>query len=154
MRGKPVKKRQLESDLVYKSKVVTRMVNTVMKSGKKSTAERIVYAVLGKLASDPKEATVLFEEAVRNVMPKQEVRSRRVGGATYQIPYPLKHERAEALAVRWIVKAAKKKAGKDMSTGLLEELKNAKDGVGDAIKKRDDTHKMAEANRAFSHFRL
>lgn len=154
MRGKSVKKRTLNPDPVYKSKTVQRMINKVMLDGRKNTAEGIVYGVLEKLNEDKKEAAKLFEEAVKNVMPKLEVRSRRVGGATYQVPYPTKHERAEALAVRWIVDAARGKSGKTMAERLFDELKNASEGVGDSIRKRDDTHKMAEANKAFSHFRF
>lgn len=154
MRGKPAKKRQVNPDPIFKSRVVTRLINKVMLDGKKDTAEGVVYGVLKELAEDQKEATRIFEEAVKNVMPKQEVRSRRVGGATYQVPYPLKHERSEALAVRWIVDASRAKKGKPMQKKLLEEIKSAYESTGDAIKKRDDTHKMAEANKAFSHFRL
>jgi small subunit ribosomal protein S7 len=152
MRGKRAKKRPIIPDSLYKSKVVSRMINVVMKDGKKSTAEGIVWGALGKLAEDRKEAVRMFEDAVKNVMPQQEVRSRRIGGATYQVPIPLKHDRSEALAVRWIVQAARNKAGKPMVENLYDELKSAHDGIGDAIKKRDDTHRMAEANRAFAHF--
>jgi len=152
MRGKRAKKRPIEADPIYKSKVVTRMISVVMKGGRKSIAESIVYEALKKLAEDRKEAARIFEEAVKNVMPIQEVRSRRVGGATYQVPMPLKHDRAEALALRWIVGAARNKSGKSMVERFYDELKNAHDGVGDAVKKKDDTHRMAEANRAFAHF--
>lgn len=154
MRSKKVKKREVQADPLYKSFAITRMVNKVMWSGKKSLAEQIVYGALEKLSGDRKEALRIFDGAVKNVMPRQEVRSRRVGGATYQIPYPLKHERSEALAVRWIVESARAKKGKPMVEKLFEELRNAGQGTGDAIKKRDDTHKMAEANRAFAHFRV
>jgi small subunit ribosomal protein S7 len=152
MRGKRAKKRQLTADPLLKSKVVSRLVNILMQDGKKATAEGIVYAAIDKLNEDKKEGLRIFEQAVKNVMPQQEVRSRRIGGATYQVPQPLKHERAEALAVRWIVGAARKKKGKPMDQKLFEELNLANQNTGDAIKKRDDTHKMAEANRAFSHF--
>lgn len=152
MRGKKAKKRPIEVDPIYKSKVVTRMVNSIMWGGKKSTAENILYSVLEKLAEDRKEATRIFETAVKNVMPEQEVRSRRVGGATYQVPMPVKHDRSEALALRWIINAARRKKGKEMNERLHDELKNAYEGIGDAIKKKEDTHRMAEANRAFAHF--
>lgn len=152
MRGKRAKKRIIEPDPIYKSRVVSRMISIVMDSGKKSLAQKIVWAAMGKLADDRKEALRVFEEAVRNVMPQQEVRSRRVGGATYQVPMPLKHDRSEALAVRWIVQAAKDKEGKPMVDRLYNELNNAYEGIGDAVKKRDDVHRMAEANRAFAHF--
>ena len=152
MRSKRVKKRPIIPDPVYKSKVVTRMVNIVLQDGKKATAESIVYGALEKLNEDKKEAVKMFEEAVKNVMPQQEVRSRRVGGATYQVPYPLKHDRAEALAVRWLVEAARRKQGNEMVERLYKELQDAYEGVGDAIRKRDETHKAAESNRAFAHF--
>jgi small subunit ribosomal protein S7 len=152
MRSKRAKKRPIIPDPIYKSKVITRMINVVMLDGKKSTAEKIVYGALKKLSDDEKEAVNMFEQAVKNVMPTQEVRSRRVGGATYQVPYPLKHDRSEALAIRWIVRAARNKAGTDMETRLLKELKDAHEGLGDAIRKRDEVHKTAESNRAFAHF--
>jgi len=124
-----------------------------MLSGKKSTAEGIVYFVLGKIGEDKKEALKVFEDAVRNVMPKMEVRSRRVGGATYQIPTPLKHDRSEALAIRWIIEICRKRKGKPMGDKLYEEIVAASKNQGEAIKKREDTHKMADANRAFAHFK-
>lgn len=154
MRSKRVKKKLIAADSIYKSRVVSRMTNVVMWGGKKSLAEKIVYSVLGKLSEDRKEAARIFEQAVKNVMPRQEVRSRRVGGATYQVPMPLKHDRAEALAIRWIVGAARERKGKPMEEKLYEEIKNAYEEVGDAMKKRDNIHKMAEANRAFAHFRF
>ncbi len=154
MRSGPVRSKQKPGDPIYKSKLVTRMVNLVMQRGKKDTAESIVYGVIDKLGADKKQALEIFETAVKNVMPKLEVRSRRVGGATYQVPQPVRYERSEALAVRWIVGAARKKKGKPMEEKLLEEIKNASQGVGDAIKKRDDVHKMAEANKAFGHFKF
>jgi len=152
MRGKRARKRSIAADPIYKSRLVTRLVNVVMLNGKKSLAEKAVYGAIDKLAEDKKEGVRIFEEAIKNVMPKQEVRSRRVGGATYQVPTPLKHDRSEALAVRWIVQAARNKKGKPMVDRLYEVLKNAHDKTGDAIKKKEDTHRMAEANRAFAHF--
>ena len=152
MRAKRAKKRPIEPDPIYKSKVVSRMINVVMLDGKKSVAQDIVYGVLDQLSEDRKEAVGILEGAVKNVMPSQEVRSRRVGGATYQVPYPLKHDRSEALAVRWLVWAARKKQGTDMVTRLQKEVKDAYEGTGDAIRKRDETHKIADANRAFAHF--
>ena len=152
MRGKKAKKRQLQGDPIHKSKTLERMINTLMFSGKKSIARQLVYGSLGQLNQDAKEAVKMFEQAIKNVMPSQEVRSRRVGGATYQVPMPLKHDRAEALAMRWIVGAARAKSGKPMIDRLSEELKNAFEGTGDAIRKKEDTHRIAEANRAFAHF--
>ena len=101
---------------------------------------------------DKKEAITVFDQALRNVMPRQEVRSRRIGGATYQVPVPLKHDRSEALAVRWIVQTARSRKGKPMLEKLFEEIKNAQSNTGSAIKKKEDTHRMAEANKAFAHF--
>jgi small subunit ribosomal protein S7 len=152
MRGKRVTKKQVDTDPIYKSKLVSRLVNVLMLDGKKATARKIVYQAIEKLSEEKKDGFQVFEEAVKNVMPVQEVRSRRVGGATYQVPTPVKHDRSEALALRWIADAARAKKGKPMDEKLYEELKNAKEGVGNAVKKRDDTHKMAEANRAFAHF--
>ncbi|EKD95127.1 MAG: hypothetical protein ACD_25C00059G0001, partial [uncultured bacterium] len=123
-----------------------------MQSGKKSIAESVVYGAIDRLNEDRKEGLRMFETAVKNVMPQQEVRSKRVGGATYQVPMPLKHERSEALALRWLITAARNKKGKPMEEKLYEELNNAYQSMGDAIKKRDDTHRMADANRAFAHF--
>jgi small subunit ribosomal protein S7 len=152
MRGKRAKKRPLVGDSIYKSKIVNRVINIIMLNGKKSTAESIVYGAMSKLNEDRKEALTMFEQAVKNVMPQQEVRSKRVGGATYQVPMPLKHERSEALAARWIISAARHKKGKPMEEKLYDEVNNAYQNIGDAIKKKEDTHRMAEANRAFSHF--
>ncbi len=152
MRGKPAKKRPVLGDPVFKSKIVNRMINIVMLSGKKSIAESVVYGAIDHLNEDRKEGLRMLEQAVKNVMPQQEVRSKRVGGATYQVPMPLKHERSEALALRWLITAARNKKGKPMEEKLYEELNNAYQNMGDAIKKRDDTHRMADANRAFAHF--
>ena len=154
MRGKRAKKRELLPDPIYKSRSVARLINNIMLGGKKHTAESIVYGALEQLNPDKKEALTVFDNALKNIMPKQEVRSRRVGGATYQVPFPVKHERSEALAVRWLTDAARKKSGKSMSDRLYEELKNADEGIGDAIKIRSDTHKMADANKAFAHFKF
>jgi small subunit ribosomal protein S7 len=152
MRGKRAKKRAVMPDPVYKSKVVSRTINIVMDRGKKSIARSIVYDSIKKLSEDEKEGLKMFEQAIRNVMPQQEVRSKRVGGATYQVPMPLKHDRAEALAIRWVVDAAKSKKGKPMVERLYEVLNDSHQNMGDAIKKRDDVHRMADANRAFAHF--
>ena len=152
MRGKRAKKRAVMPDPIYKSKVVSRTINIVMDRGKKSIARSIVYDSIKKLNEDEKEGLKIFEQAIKNVMPQQEVRSKRVGGATYQVPMPLKHDRAEALAIRWIVDAAKSKKGKPMVEKLYEVLNDSQQNIGDAIKKRDDVHRMADANRAFAHF--
>lgn len=154
MRSKKAKKREIFPDPVYKSRVVTRTINSLMLDGKKSTARTILYSALEKLSDDKKEAVTIFENAVKTLMPKQEVRSRRVGGATYQVPMPVRHNRSEALAIRWLIEAARKKKGKPIDQILFEELINIGQEQGEALKKRDDTHKMAEANRAFAHFRF
>jgi small subunit ribosomal protein S7 len=154
MRSKQTKKRQVQPDIILKSKTITKLVNIVMLHGKKSIAESIVYSSLDKLNDDRKESLRIFEQAVKNVTPKQEVRSRRIGGATYQVPYPVRHDRGEALALKWIVEVARKKQGKAMDEFLKDEIMNAYNNMGDAIRKRDDVHKMAESNKAFSHFRL
>ena len=154
MRSGPVKKRQVNPDLVFKSKTISRFINLVMMHGKKSLAEKIVYGALDKINADRNESIKVFDQAIKNVMPKNEVRSRRVGGATYQVPYPVKHERAESLALKWIIESARKKQGKEMSEFLKDEIMNAFNNMGDAIRKRDDVHKMAEANKAFSHLKL
>lgn len=154
MRSKKVTKRPIKVDPIYKSKLVTRMVNSIMLSGKKSIAERIVYNAIDRLAEERKDAVVIFEKAIKNVMPQQQVRSRRVGGATYQVPMPLKHDRSEALAIRWLITASRNKSGKPMEEKLFTELKNASENMGEAIKKKEETHKMAEANRAFVHLRV
>ena len=154
MRSGPVKKRQVNPDLVFKSKTISRFINLVMLHGKKSLAEKIVYTALDKINADRKESIKIFDQAIKNVMPKNEVRSRRVGGATYQVPYPVKHDRAESLALKWIIESARKKQGKEMNEFLKDEIMNAYNNMGDAIRKRDDVHKMAEANKAFSHLKL
>lgn len=154
MRSGPVKKRQVNPDLVFKSKTISRFINLVMMHGKKSLAEKIVYGALDKINADRKESLRIFDQAIKNVMPKNEVRSRRVGGATYQVPYPVKHDRAESLALKWIIESARKKQGKEMNEFLKDEIMNAFNNMGDAIRKRDDVHKMAEANKAFSHLKL
>ena len=154
MRSKQTKKRQVQPDVVLKSNTISKLINVVMLHGKKSIAEKIVYSTIDMLNEDRKESLRIFEQAIKNVMPKQEVRSRRIGGATYQVPYPVRHDRSEALALKWVVEVARKKQGKAMDEFLKDEIMNAYNNMGDSIRKRDDTHKMAESNKAFSHFRL
>ena len=153
MRSKKAKKRIVEADPVYKSKLVTRFTNVLMLDGKKSLARKILYTVIDSMSEDKKDSIVKFEEAVKNVMPKMEVRSRRVGGATYQVPVPLKHDRSEALAIKWLIEAARNKKGMPMKDRLVGELVAALKNEGNAIKKRDDVHRMADANKAFAHFK-
>jgi small subunit ribosomal protein S7 len=153
MRGKTETRKPVEPDSVYKSKIVAKMIQMVMERGKKNIAEKIVYGFMAKFNEDQKEARKYFEDAVKNVMPEVEVRSRRVGGANYQIPMPLKHERAETLALRWIVDAARSMKGKPSVEKYFEQIQMAHKGEGSAVKKKEDTHRMADANKAFAHLK-
>ncbi len=149
-----VPKREPEPDPIYNSKLVSKFINYVMKDGKKSIAEKIVYGALEKAAERLKlEPMELLEKVMENVKPIVEVRPRRVGGATYQIPVEVSERRAEALAIRWIVQFARKRSGMPMVERLAREFMDAYRGEGSAVKKREDTHRMAEANRAFAHYR-
>ncbi len=147
-------KREVLPDAKFGDKVLTKFMNNLMVDGKKSVAERIVYnafdRVEGKLKKSPVE---VFHEALDNIKPAVEVRSRRVGGATYQVPVDVRPERREALAIRWMIDAAKTRNEKKMEERLAGELADAVNGRGTAVKKREDTHKMADANKAFSHYR-
>ncbi|PKP68574.1 MAG: 30S ribosomal protein S7 [Alphaproteobacteria bacterium HGW-Alphaproteobacteria-4] len=147
-------KREVLPDAKYGDRVVTKFMNNLMIDGKKSVAERIVYSALerveGKLKRAPVEA---FHEALDNVKPSLEVRSRRVGGATYQVPVEVRPSRREALAIRWLITAAKNRNENTMEERLAGELLDAVNSRGSAVKKREDTHKMADANKAFSHYR-
>ena len=149
-----IKKRENIADATYNSVVVTKFINTLMLDGKKSTAEGIMYGALEKAAEKLKvEPMALFEKAMENVKPAVEVRSRRVGGATYQVPVEVAPARAQALAIRWIISYARSKKGMPMAERLARELMDAYNNEGSSVKKREDTHKMAEANRAFAHYR-
>ena len=147
-------KRQVEVDPVYGTKVITKFINSLMLDGKKTVAEKIVYRTFDiikeKTKQDPLE---IFNEAIKNVKPNLEVKSRRVGGATYQVPVDVRADRAQALAIRWLIDASRKRTDKSMQEKLVKELLDAAANKGSAIKKREDTHKMAEANKAFAHFR-
>jgi small subunit ribosomal protein S7 len=133
---------------------MTRFINTMMLSGKKSTAERIFYTALDQAAArSSKEPLEVFQKAVQNVRPLIEVKPRRVGGATYQVPVEVKQERGTALAIRWLIINARKRSGKSMIDKLAGEFNDAASGVGASVKKKEDTHKMAEANKAFAHYR-
>ena len=149
-----IKKRETIADATYNSVVVTKFINTLMLDGKKSTAEGIMYGALEKAAEKLKvEPMALFEKAMENVKPAVEVRSRRVGGATYQVPVEVAPARAQALAIRWIISYARSKKGMPMAERHARELMDAYNNEGSSVKKREDTHKMAEANRAFAHYR-
>ena len=152
MRGKRSTRRETKADPIYHSTTVTRLINKIMLHGKKTTARKIVYDAMSRLGNDEDEQLKTFKKAIDNVMPVKEIRSRRVGGATYQVPIPVKHWRSEALAIRWIVEAVRSKSGKSTTDFLFEELKAASQEEGSAVRKRDEVHRMAEANRAFAHF--
>jgi small subunit ribosomal protein S7 len=155
MRRKSADRRQVLPDPVFDDVLVSRFVNSVMDSGKKSVAQRIVYKAFDLIAERSGQAGVeVFRQAVTNVAPLVEVRSRRVGGATYQVPIEVRPDRRTALAFRWIIQYARARNDKSMANRLAAELLSASKGEGGAIKKKDDTHRMAEANKAFSHFRF
>ena len=147
-------RREVNPDPKYNDLVVSKFMNSIMKQGKKSVAERIVYSALETMQAKAKSNPVqLFHQALENVMPAVEVRSRRVGGATYQVPVEVRNERRQALAIRWLIAAARARNENTMEERLSGELLDAANNRGTAVKKREDTHKMAEANRAFSHYR-
>lgn len=171
-RRKAAPKREMMPDPLFGSELVAKFVNCVMKSGKKSVAERIVYGALEKLIEDEegggseggsrglytseklrKSALETFKKALENVSPRVEVKSRRVGGSTYQVPVEVRPERREALGMRWLVGSAVKRGEKTMKHRLANEIRDAAQNRGGAVKKREDTHKMAEANKAFAHYR-
>ena len=147
-------KREIVPDPKYKNEVVTKFMNSVMHDGKKSVAEAIVYGAMGLIETKTKQDPLgVFRQALDNVMPQIEVRSRRVGGATYQVPVEVRVDRLQALAIRWLLTAARGRNEKTMTEKLSGELLDAANSRGNAVKKREDTHRMAEANRAFSHYR-
>ena len=154
-RRRVAEKRGILPDPKYGDQVLAKFINIIMRSGKKSTAEKILYGALDEMSNRSKgtDALELFNKALGNVKPVIEVKSRRVGGATYQIPIEVRSDRSIALAMRWLVDSAKKRSEKNMGLRLAGELLDAADNRGTAIKKREDTHKMAEANKAFSHYR-
>ena len=154
-RRRKAEKRDVIPDPKYNDRVLSRFINIVMSDGKKSTAEKIVYDALNIASSKlkVKNPIDLFKTALSNVKPGIEVRSRRVGGATYQVPVEVRNDRAQALAIRWIVDASRKRNEKSMVDRLAQELADANEKKGASVKKKEDTHKMAEANRAFAHYR-
>lgn len=155
MRRRRAEKRQVTPDVRFNSELITRMVNTVMERGKRSTAQGIVYGALEIIRQKKKDADPLevFLQALENAKPRLEVKSRRVGGATYQVPVEVSPARQVAVAMRWLRDYAKGRKGQPLMTALAAELMDAYDNTGNTIKKRDDTHKMAAANRAFAHYR-
>jgi len=141
-------------DPKFKSTIIPKLINSIMYDGKKTIAEKIIYDAIGKIKSKVKEEPInVFNEAINNIKPTVEVRSRRVGGATYQVPVEVKSKRAQALAIRWLVDSARKRKDKHMSDKIFNELFDAYEKKGAAVKKREDVHKMAESNKAFAHFR-
>ena len=141
-------------DPKYKSVIIPKLINSIMYDGKKVTAEKIVYEAIEKIKTKSKyEPITVFNDAINNVRPTVEVRSRRVGGATYQVPVEVKSKRSQALALRWIIDASRKRKDKKMADKLFNEIYDAYQNKGSAIKKKEDTHKMAESNKAFAHFR-
>lgn len=149
-----VPKREILPDPVYRSKVLTKLINQVMLDGKKSLAETLVYRAMDiikeKSGKNPLE---VFEAAMKNIMPILEVKARRVGGANYQVPIEVRHDRRQTLAIRWLTKYSRERAGRTMEERLASEIMDAAAGTGASAKKREDTHKMAEANKAFAHYR-
>jgi small subunit ribosomal protein S7 len=149
-----VTRRTILPDPIYANVGVAKFVNCLMMRGKKSVAEGIVYDAFEKIRrSSRKEPLDVFDQAIRNVTPILEVKPKRVGGATYQVPVEIRHDRRQALARRWIIRYARGRGGKSMADKLAAELMDAANGVGASIKRKEDTHKMAESNKAFSHFR-
>ena len=149
-----IAKREVLADPIYNSKVVTRLVNYIMLDGKKGVAQKIVYdafdIVKEKSGNDPLE---MFEKALENIMPSLEVKARRVGGSTYQVPMEVRPERRETLGLRWLTSYSRSRSERTMRERLANEIMDAVNGTGNAVKKREDTHKMAEANKAFAHYR-
>ena len=146
--------RKIFPDPKYRSEIISKFINSIMYDGKKSTAERILYLALDKIKEKNKQDPLkIFNDAINNVKPNVEVRSRRVGGATYQVPVEVKTKRSQALALRWLVDASRKRKDKKMSDKIFNEIYDAYQNRGSAIKKKEDTHKMAESNKAFAHFR-
>ncbi len=153
-RKKRAPKRIIYADPRYKSLILSKFINFIMFDGKKSAAEKLIYTTLKQINNKTKEDPIkIFNEAINNIRPNLEVRSRRVGGATYQIPVEVKTSRSQTLALKWLLEASRKRKNRSMSEKLFNELMDASQKKGLAIKKREDTHKMAESNKAFAHFR-
>lgn len=150
-----IQKRDVLADPIYNNKVVTKLINNIMLDGKKGVAQKIVYGAFDKVAEkSSKEALEVFEEAMNNVMPVLEVKARRIGGATYQVPIDVRPDRRQALALRWLTAFSRKRGEKTMEDRLANEILDAANNTGASVKKKEDMHKMAEANRAFAHYRF
>jgi small subunit ribosomal protein S7 len=155
MRGKQAPKRVIRPDAKYNSQTVAKLINYVMRDGKKSIAQKIVYGALEKVSDVAKKDPIeVFEEALKNVMPQVEVKPRRVGGATYQVPIEVRPERRKALGIRWMITFARRRNGRSMVDKLSGELLDAANKQGGAVRRREEGFKMAEANKAFSHYRF
>ena len=149
-----IAKRDVLADPLYNNKVVTKLINNVMLDGKKGTAQKIVYGAFETVAEKTgKDAVEVFEEAMNNIMPVLEVKARRIGGATYQVPVEVRPERRQALALRWLTMFARKRGEKTMQDKLAGEIMDASNNTGSAVKRKEDMHKMADANKAFAHYR-
>ena len=149
-----IQKRDVLADPMYNSKVVTKLINNIMLDGKKGTAQKIVYGAFGQVADKTgKEAMEVFEAAMNNLMPLLEVKARRIGGATYQVPVEVRPDRRQALALRWLTLFSRKRSEKTMVDRLANEILDASNNTGNAVKRKEDMHKMAEANKAFAHYR-
>ncbi len=154
MRKRRAIKRDVLPDPIYNSKVVTKLINQIMNDGKRGTAEKILYEAFDIVKEKTKEEPMdVFERAMENIKPALEVKSRRVGGSNVQVPLEISGARSQALALRWLVNYSRLRNGKGMALNLANEIMDAANGVGGAVKKREDTHKMAEANKAFAHYR-
>ncbi len=152
-RSKKIKKRELEPDIVYNDVVVSKFINYIMRKGKKQLARKIVYKTFDLIKKETKQEPLkIFKLAIKNTSPLLEVKAKRVGGATYQIPRDVTGDRMLALSLRWIIQAAKNKKGEPISKALAREIIDASNNTGWAVKKKNDTHRMAEANKAFAHF--
>ena len=153
-RRKKINKKEIDLDPKFQDRIIAKFINVIMLDGKKTIAEEILYSILDKISKEKKmDANKFFYDVLNNVKPRVEVRSKRVGGATYQVPMEVKVDRSQALAIRWIIDAARKRGGKNMKMKLYQEFLDAHNNKGGAVKKREDTHRMAEANKAFAHFR-
>ena len=154
MRKRRAVKRDVLPDPIYKSKVVTKLINQIMRDGKKGTAQKILYNAFEKKKKKTNEEPMkVFEKAMANIKPALEVKSRRVGGSNYQVPVEVKAERAQALSFRWLTQYARLRSGHSMAENLANEIIDASNGTGASVKKKEDTHRMAEANKAFAHYR-
>ena len=150
-----IQKRDVLPDPIYKDKVVTKLINNIMLDGKKGVAQKIVYGAFNRVAEETgKDALEVFNEAMNNIMPLLEVKARRIGGATYQVPIEVRPERRQALGLRWLTMFSRKRGEKTMKDRLANEILDAANNTGAAVKRKEDMHKMAEANKAFSHYRF